>query len=670
MIASILSPRIRLLARLSCVLLLCPQLASADLTTGAKKKKKDDTLYTPEAKPVNVRFISGMPVDIELDAATSRAGPVRFVIREQPQHGTLSAIRLHPRESFKAIVTYTPNPGDASLVDRFTYACKLEEGSWSAPSPVSLVGKRANPKVEIIQPPNFGRVLPGFETTSKMVLKNTGIAPFAADIQWQAPWLGPPRIELGIGEQKEFLVSVKPTAPGTLIWETELQHGEALSKVRLYVECTQLFVVAPGQLKLHYDPITGDRRGKVGVANATDLPMKFTIEPPVRVRAPKEIEVPSKQSIDVEISLAPEDVNAFRGELWVINEPYRERVLIDAAPEPAQAVLVSPKTGVVDLGVVPKGKTAQSKVMLQNIGGEAAVLAAQAAPPFRVIESDSAVSIAPGESREMVVEATSGQAGKFTGDIIFSGTGGKLSIAAKLTVSDLSTPQPIRPMSAQNPRSARVPVAKAAGAPATETTKPDAKAPKHESPKTKVEGGAKPEEPAKAGELPPMSQKVAAAYGYLSTFGMPILKSMMNPNLRKVEGIEVMEQGREHLVLAWKESGTKPERYLLEQAVNFLERRTQRWLKAWRELPSVEIINGKPDRHTVRVTGLVPDSRYELRVLAVDAEGKVSEPSDIHFISTAPPFRFPSWTWLALVIVALGIFGFVYLNIRRGKWDL
>jgi hypothetical protein len=673
MTSFLFNPRIRSAARWLCVLLVCPHLATADVTTtpGDKKKKKDDQEFLPEAKPINARFIAGIPVDIELNAATAKPGPVRFAIREQPQHGTLSAIRAHPTESYKAIVTYTPNRGDASLVDRFTYACKLEVGSWSASSIVSLIGKRADPKVEIMQTPSFGRVLPGFEGSSRILLKNTGIAPFAADIQWQAPWLGPPRIELGIGEQKEFLITVKPTAPGTLIWETELQHGEPLSKVRLYVECTEPFVVAPGQLKLHYDGAKGDRRGKVGVANSTDLPMKLTIEPPANLRAPKEIEVPPKQSVDVEVSLSPEDVNVFRGELWVINEPYRQRVLIDAAPEPPQAVLVLPKEGAIDFGTVPKGKTVQSKVVLQNVGGEAAVLSAQAAPPFRVVESDAAVSIGPGQSREMVVEGVSGQAGKFTGNIIFSGTGGRLSIAARLSVIDPSTPQPIRPMSGENPRNQRVPVAKASGGLGTIPAPGVAKAPKQESTAAKTTPDPKPDAavPAEPGKLAPLTDTQAAVFGYLATYGLPVLKSMVSPHLQKIDGIEFIEQGREHLVLAWKEPADKPESYLLEQGYSVMNQPTGRWLKGWREMPNVEKIEGEAGKHTVRITKLVPNSRYEFRVLGVDENGKVSEPSDIHFFSTAPPWHFPWWTTQALVALALVIFAYIYVRIRRGDWE-
>lgn len=664
----------RWLVRALLLLLVLPQFASADLTTkpGEKKKKKGEADYVPEAKPVNARFITGIPVDIELNAATAKIGPVKFIIREQPQYGTLSVIRAHPAESYKAIVTYTPNPGSTSLVDRFTYACKLEDSSWSAPSAVTLVGTRAMPKVEVIQSPSFGRILPKAESSSRLVLKNTGIAPFAADVQWQPPWKGPPRIELGIGEQKEYLIAVTPTAPGTLTWETELQPGEPKSRLRLYVECTQLFVVAPGLLKLQYDEKAGNRHGKVGVANSTNETMTFSIEPPDRIRSVKRVEVPSKQSVDVEVSLAPDDVGIFRGELWVVNEPYRERVMIEAAPEPPQAVLVSPAGHGIDLGTQQKGKTGQGKIVLKNVGGEPAVMAAQIAPPFRVVESDAAVSIAPGETRELTIEGSTDHAGNYTGSVLISGTGGKLTVATKLSVIDPNTPQSIRPGASALPKSNRVPVAKSKSDMSPMTSPPadpgKSTSPGKGSPNTVITPDDRP--PAEPGKPPKLTNAESAVLAYISTFGMPFPKEMVSSHLQKVERLELVKQGKDHLVFAWREQEQKPASYRVEQACRIRNEPTGRWLKAWAEMPNVEFIKGEDGRRTVRVTKLVPGSRYEVRVLGVDEEGKVSEPSDIYGFATATPWRPPSWWWQGLVAFALAIFIFIYVKLKRGSWAL
>lgn len=662
-----------------CVAVVFPHVATADVTTfggDKKKKKKDEENFLPEAKPVNVRYITGIPVDIELNAATPSLGTVRFIIREQPQHGTLSAIRPHQRDAFKASVTYTPNPGDGALADRFTYACKLETGSWSAPAQVTLTGKRAEPKIEITGPPNFGKVLPGFEGSSKIVLKNSGIASFAADVQWQSPWIGPPRIELGIGEEKEYMLTVKPTAPGTLIWETEIQHGEPLSRLRLYVECVEPFMVAPGHLKLRFDSASGERRGKIGVANATDLPVKFTVEPPARLHAAKDIEVQPRQTRDLEVSLAPTDVAAFQGELWVISEPYRQRVVIEAPPTPPVAVLVSPKSAVIDFPATQKGRAAQAKIILQNTGGEPAVLAAQTAPPFRVSETDSAVSVAPGQTRELTIEATSEQAGRFNGSVIFSGTGGRLSIATTITFTDPNAPQPIRPSSAQTTKNLRAPVAKsattmpaAAPNPAPAPVKPLTASLAATTPGSHDSSSAK-GDPAKKDDGRPLSGAESALFAYLATWGVPIPKEQLSSKVTKIDAIEFVEQGRDHLVLAWKDTEPKPASYRLEGGYRVRNEATGRWLKAWGEMPGAQEIKGESGKHTMRINGLQPNSRYEMRVICLDDDGKVSEPSDIHFFSTAPPWHMPSWTWQALVIFALIVLIFIYVRMKSGKWDL
>lgn len=676
------------------VVCLLPALALADLTTAPgekKKKKKDEEGFLPEAKPLNVRFIAGMSVDIELDAATAKLGMVRFVIRDGPQHGTLSAIRPHPKEYHKAIVTYTHGSKADSLIDRFTYACKVDDGSWSAPAVVSLIGKQAHPKIEVVHVPSFPKVLPGFEGASKMVLKNSGIAPFASDIQWQPPWTGPPRIELGIGEQKEFLVTVKPTAPGTLIWETEIQPGEPDSRLKFYVECAQLFVVAPGRLKLQFDATAGNRRGKIGIANATDLPMKLTIELPERLQAQKEIEIQPKQTGQVEITLAPDDVAAFRGELWVINEPYRERVLIDAPPEPAQITALEPKDGLIDFGTRNKGDVAQATVVLRNIGGEPAIVSAQTAPPFRVAEKDSAMSIAPGETRQVLVEGMLDHPGKFAGNIIFTGTGGKLSLSAKATVTDPTTPQSIRQKPIENPHgTTRRPVAKPVDgvqAPASvASARPRSAAPSAptQSPASTPPAASPSPAPAPSGELPsepdasqakkvalmPMDKTQAAVFGYLSTWGMPISPKLRSSHLPKIDGIQLVDRNRDSLVLAWKEPSEQPKHYLVEQGYQVLNQPTGRWLKAWRPMPNIEPIKSDKGIHQIRIGKLTPDSRYELRVLGVDEEGKVSEPSDIHIFSTPPPWRLPWWTWQVLAVIALGIMVFIFVRIKRGDWEV
>jgi hypothetical protein len=682
-------PHLRLPATLMFLVISCTQvLADVALPGGdkdKKKKKKDEVerQFLPEAKPIIARYISGMTVDVELDAATASVVPVRFIIREMPQHGTLSPIRPHPKDLHKAIVTYTHTGGAAQLVDRFTYACQVGGGSWSAPGVVSLIGKRADPKVELIVHPKFPKVLPGYESTARIRLKNSGIAPFSADMQWQPPWTGPARIDLAIGEEKEFNLSVKPTAPGTLIWETEIQPGFADSKVRLWVECAQIFTVSPGLVKMIFDPARGARYAKINVVNSTNKAMKVGIEPPPRTTVAKEIEIPAKLSTEVEIALAADDVEAFQGDLWVVHEPYRERVRVTAAPEPAQLRLLQPQT--IDFGNMVKGKAAQAKITVQNIGGEAAVVAAQSAAPFRVSEADGALSLAPGEARDLTIEATADAAGKFSSNVVFSGTGGQISLPVKALITDPNTPQPIKPVTIENPRSMRKSVASKNddGVNAQLTSTGGATPSPLSASGANLASASQAALLSAAAEVPTsggtgerkfgfegLDNTQAAIFSYLATFGMPIPKELRSATMPKIEGIELVKRATDHLVLAWSELKENPREYVLELGYRVRNQETGLWLKAWQSPKNVEKISGEAGKRTVRLTDLVPNARYEVRVLAMDEDGKVSEPSDIHIFSTAAPWRMPSWTWNVLALIALGILGFVFHRLKSGAWKV
>jgi hypothetical protein len=137
-----------------------------------------------------------------------------------------------------------------------------------------------------------------------------------------------------------------------------------------------------------------------------------------------------------------------------------------------------------------------------------------------------------------------------------------------------------------------------------------------------------------------------------------------------IEGINLIQQGRDELTLEWKNPEPKPAHYLIEAGFLVRNEPTGRWLKAWRPMPNTEVVKGEEGKHTVRLKKLMPNGRHELRVVSVDAEGKVSQPSDIYFFSTLPPWKMPSWTWQAVAVIALLIFSYVYFRLKRREWGI
>ncbi len=661
------TPRLLVLA-----LLLAPcALADIKLIPGKKRdkesEKKDErrmeqvNALSPEVKPAQVSFVAGRSVDVELDAAAVVVSDLRFLIREAPQFGKLGSIRPHPTERHKALVTYTHTGGEEHLLDEFTYACRIGEGPFSAPGRISLIGRRAEPRLVVLKPAMFGRVLPGTQALAKLTVANHGIGPFKADLTWPPPWLGPPQLELGIGESTEIALLVTPDHPGVLSNEVVLQEGNEASRVRLWLQCEQPFIVSPGRAQMEYSRERGLRWVKTRVANATKEPMRIRLLRPERLQGPDEIEIPAGQLKEVELTLAGDDVTAFQGDVSFTDGILSERLTLGAAPEPPQVQLVAPTSQVLQFGSRSQGETGRATVVLANHGGMAAVLAIQVPPPFRVPEEEKSLSVAPGLTRQLLLEVESTKAGRYQGRVVLSGDGNRIELDAQATFIDPNVAQmksqdsgkPAVAAASKGGRVARpkaVAVAEVPQAPADQPPAPVvAKA---------VVGPSSAVNPDNAvtamGKLNPQA---AAVLSYLSTFGAPLPEEQLSKKYGKIDGIEITQRGKDYLELVWEQPNpdSPPQSYQVEGARHVFVPSTGMTFRDWQPMPGIKPIAPEPGKVGVRLTGLRPAGQYELRVMAVDERGKFSPPSDIHILTTLPPWRMPGWIWHAAILLALGL---------------
>ncbi len=175
------------------IALLLSGAAFGDVTGKPGDKKKSKTKEADvivEVTPTSAKFVAGLSVDVELTAAVPSLKQVTFIIREGPKHGTLSAIKPHPRDNNKVVVTYTHRDLN-ELTDRFTYACRFGEGPVSAPAIVTLTGERKEAKLVIQASPRMDKVYLGGETSAHVKVKNAGLAEFSSNVSWPAPWSPP-----------------------------------------------------------------------------------------------------------------------------------------------------------------------------------------------------------------------------------------------------------------------------------------------------------------------------------------------------------------------------------------------------------------------------------------------------------------------------------------------
>lgn len=648
-------------------------LADIKLIPGKKKDKqveKDDDkrmeqvqTLAPEVKPTQVSFVAGRSVEIQLDAATAVMSGLKFLIREQPSHGVLSDLRPHPTERHKALVTYTHTGGDF-LNDRFSYACRINDGPFSAPAQVTLLGRRPQPRLQVLQQAQFGRVLPGAEVMAKVVVTNTGIGPFATDLVWPSPWQGPPRLEIGIGEQVELAVFIKPERPGVISNEIVLQEDNPASRVRLWLQCEQPFIVTPSRASLTYDKERGLRWVKAKIANATKEPMTLRFLRPERLEGPSEVTVPPNDLREVEFILDRDDVALFKGDVTVTDGVLVERLALGASPKPPIIELLAPSSKVLQFGSHDHGQVGRATMVLVNRGGEAAVLAIQAPPPFRVPEEEQSLSVAPGATCELVVEVMSNKAGRYSGKVVVSGDGNRIELGAEASFVDPKV-QTMGKVAAKGGDSVGASGLKArpkvAALPEDEpgeggVASPDAP-PVSETQSNEAQVGAPPAESSQpVTMLGRVDGRSAALLSYLSVFGAPLPEDQISEKFKKLESIEVVEQGRDSLALAWKSPhpDALPESYRVEQGRQVYVPATKMYFRDWSPVEGFERMRLKDGREGVKLSGLRPASQYELRFMAVDDRGKFSVPSDIYLVRTLPPWKMPNWVWLSLGAAAFG----------------
>ncbi|HSJ02049.1 MAG TPA: Ig-like domain-containing protein, partial [Verrucomicrobium sp.] len=240
--------------------------ADVKLKAGDGKRKKDDVVI-PEARDVTAAFVAGQAVDIELSGAVGTLKQAEFVVRQLPEHGTLTNLRPHQRDSNKSIITYTHAGPEASLADRFTYSVRVDGGPFSAPATVYLRGQRMEPILSVLTIPSFGKVYLGGESSGTVAVRNLGRAPYVMNMVWGEGWSGPAKLEINPGETSEFRLTFRPTKPGEVRHEIELQPGVKTSKMTLFGEGIRALTVSPSYLTLDYNRSTGLRTGVLTLVN-------------------------------------------------------------------------------------------------------------------------------------------------------------------------------------------------------------------------------------------------------------------------------------------------------------------------------------------------------------------------------------------------------------------
>ena len=654
--------RVLPLAVLGCVVGLGLPVTSVqgDVATGIFEKKKKDKEpedkkdrkfdFLPEAKDLTVKFIAGHAAQVELIASVGSLRQVEFIIRQGPQHGALTPPRPHPRESNRAVLTYSHRDPAGELSDSFIYACRVDGGPWSAPARVTLVGQRMEPKIEVLGNPQFGRIFLGSEVSTRVSLKNTGSADLNMEVAWPAPFKGPPVIQVPkAGGVTELLVSFRPDKPGEFRHELVLHPGNPAVTLFFHGECVQPFSVSPGNLELVLDRASGERSGVISLVNARPEAVRVEFRSPARLTAPQQTEVAGSSRSDVRLVLPAGDVAAFNGELLVSTGSDVRSVAITAKAKPAEMRLVVPASNLLDFGSVEQRTSSGREVILHNPGGEELAVEARARPPFSVGSAVHVLRIPPRSEGSLRVYIQADQTGPVSGQLQLKSAAESHTIPLKAMVREAKAPPPEPPpVPAAPPQNT---VAKAPAQPASPPPAPPVVTDKE------------------AGKIMRNALQ-AAIMTYVATNGVPLPKQRVNPYLESPVNLEVRSASPREVVIAWKKPSLMPSGWLIEFSAQVQDRQTGLIAKLWQPHTQWVPADAGPDRVAARLQALTPGAQYELRIMAVDRDGKLSEPSRPLLIGTDAPWRLPEWTWRVLIAGALALVGYTLFRVRRGDFDL
>ncbi len=614
-------------------------LARADVKTKPEDKKKKPNLdqLIPEVRDMAATFVAGKAVDIELAASTGTLKPVEFLIRQQPENGTLSAVRSHPRETNKGIVTYLHRGGAAPLADRFTFACRVDGGAVSASAIVTLTGKIFEPKLELVDYMAVDKVFLGGEATVYFAVRNSGAADFAADIPWEDPWQGPARIKLKAGETGKYTVLFRPGAAGIYRLEKFLQFGEPGSKLSLYGQCVRPLTVNPGRLVL-VSGSSGAREGELQLTNGQSEPIRVQVQSVGRLQGGGLIEVPGGGRARVLLALPSQDVASYSGEVKVTSTQGGEVVAVEAAAKPAELRIESPAGTLLDLGRVSVGKAARGEVTIRNIGGTASIIQAQVRAPLMVSPSGEAVRLEPGGKAVFVLTMTGDQPGPLTRDLTFSGDHAPPRLVVQMQV----LPADARP------------------------------APEVVTPQITQAGVSRVLQPptltgSDAALRTPLQRLLMA---HLASSGLPVMKDRINPFLERVTSLNLLARTSHSLTIAWKMPSVTPAGWIIEGAT--MARVSEgggSLVKIWVPLKNWKIVDAGVGRVVAIIEPLPPATQIELRIMGVDRDEKVAEPSPGFIITTGDAWRMPTWVWRSLVISIFAIAAYVLNKMRLGEWQ-
>ena len=402
----------------------------------APKTVVEPTPPQPMEQKVTVK--RGGSVDIPLRIYGTRAQTLSWVIRQQPAHGKLSAVRSTAPET--AVVTYRP-PSDLRVVsDRFTFSARSNEGV-SAAAEVTITIADDPPKLSVPAEVNFGTLLVGGSVTKMLEFTNGGGGIAEGGIEVDMPWRieGARRYKLTAGERHIAKIVFAPQRAGK--FESKVRFPAQPDRaVTVSGIAEEPLAVMPAEIVLAQDRGQPLRAASFELRNNTDAALDVAVAASPRLIVPTTLHVPAHGAASASVQTAETD-----------GAPVEETIRFTAGtlsallPVKADALpaMVRARPQSVTFRQMGVGATAKERIIFENRGGMESKVALTIGAPFSIDEKSFV--LAPRAEKEVVVALAATSAGSAQSVLKVAADGGGFDIPIEAGVSSISAPASRRP---------------------------------------------------------------------------------------------------------------------------------------------------------------------------------------------------------------------------------
>ena len=405
----------------------------------AAKEKEAVVAPPPMAVAQEVSTRIGCPVTISLAVGGRIVEPLDFLIRRQPQAGTLGEIRRTGRNS--ATVTYTPGGKTGAGTDSFTFAAQSFDSPVSAAARVRIKITEAPPALDHPHEIDFGTIYLGQKSAQPLVLKNDGGGVASGSVETELPWsvAGTPDYKIAGGAKAVVTIEFAPSG------EKEYSGGIRVGADPGAVVAVRGRGAAPitwSPAEIEIDPVVREAGGfSITLTNRTSETRVVAIVWPDFVKAPGEIALQAGGTETVKAVIAPEFLLAFSGSVELSIGGFSGRIPLRASPAPARLEIATGNK--LDLGGVKVGRSAHGRFAVKNSGGTDTRLRVTTSRELDITPDPSTLILSPGKEQAFEVQLETTKGGEYSGNISIAADSGSASelVVKALFPKDVAPPK-------------------------------------------------------------------------------------------------------------------------------------------------------------------------------------------------------------------------------------